>query len=62
VHPLTVLLVEDDVGVQFFIWKLLKGDGFMVLKAGDGEAALETCRKHPGSVDLLVTDREMPQH
>lgn len=54
-----VLLVDDDVFVQFFVWKLLKADGFTVLPAGSGESALETCRSHHGSIDLLLTDMQM---
>src|ERR1035441_4154945 len=42
--PVVILLVEDDLGVQSFIWRLLKADGFRVLTAGDGEAALDVSR------------------
>ena len=56
VETMVILLAEDDVGVQFFIWKLLKTDGYTVLTAGDGEAGLEASRNHPGPIDLLLTD------
>ena len=59
-HPVVILLVEDDAGVQFYIWKLLKADGFTVLTAGGGKAALEASRNCPGSIDLLMSDVEMP--
>jgi CheY-like chemotaxis protein len=39
---------------------VLKDDGFIILTAGDGEAALEASRNHPGPVDLLLTSQEMP--
>ena len=58
---MVILLVEDDVGVQFMIWKLLRADGFSVLTAGDGVAALEVFRNHPGSIDLLLSDVGMPR-
>jgi DNA-binding NtrC family response regulator len=58
---MVILLAEDDVGVQFFVWSLLKADGFTVLTAGDGKAALEVSRNHPGSIDLVLSDVEMPQ-
>jgi two-component system, cell cycle sensor histidine kinase and response regulator CckA len=58
---MVILLVDDDVGVQFYIWKLLKADGFTVLTAGDGKAALEVSRNYPGSIDLLLSDVDMPQ-
>ena len=58
---MVILLAEDDVGVQFFVWSLLKAEGFTVLTAGDGKAALEASRNHPGSIDLLLSDVGMPR-
>jgi DNA-binding response OmpR family regulator len=57
---MVILLAEDDVGVRFYIWKLLRADGFTVLTAGDGIAALEVSRNHPGAIDLLLSDVDMP--
>src|SRR5260370_28440908 len=57
---MVILVVEDDVHMQYFIWKLLKADGFTVLTAGDGMAALEAPRNCPGSIDLLMSDVEIP--
>jgi two-component system, cell cycle sensor histidine kinase and response regulator CckA len=57
---MVILLVEDDVHVQYFIWKLLKADGFTVLASGNGEFALKASRDYPGPIDLLLTDMEMP--
>lgn len=56
-----ILLVDDDVPVQYFVWKLLTADGFTVLTAGNGEAALVKARNHPGNIDLLLTDMAMPR-
>ena len=61
VNSMVILLVEDDVHVQYLIWKLLKADGFTVLTAGKSEFALEASRSHPGPIDLLLTDMEMPR-
>ena len=47
--------------LQFFIWKLVKAEGFTVLTAGDGGLALEASRSHLGPIDLLLTDVEMPR-
>jgi CheY-like chemotaxis protein len=58
---MVILLAEDDVYEQYSIWKLLKAGGFTVLTAGNGQFALEASRNHPGPVDLLLTDIEMPQ-
>jgi len=57
---MVILLVEDDISVQFFIWKLLKADGMSVLTASSGEAALQASQSHPGSIELLLTDMTMP--
>lgn len=58
---MVILLAEDDVGVQFLVWKLLRADGFSVLTAGDGMAALEVSRHHSGAIDLLLSDVGMPR-
>ena len=58
---MVIILAEDDVDVQFYIWKLLKADGFTVLTADDGEAALELSRSVPGTIDLLLSDMDMPR-
>jgi CheY-like chemotaxis protein len=58
---LVILVAEDDAQVQFFARRLLKAYGFTVLTASNGAAALETSRCHPGPIDLLLSDVEMPQ-
>ena len=58
---MVILLVDDDVGVQLFVWKLLKDYGFTVLNADSGEAALEASRRYIGSIDLLLTDVRLPR-
>ena len=58
---MVILLAEDDLQVQYFLGKLLKADGFTVLTGGNGAFALEASRNHPGPVDLLLTDMEMPR-
>lgn len=54
-----ILLVDDEIPMQFLAWKLLKREGFTVLAASSGESALRTCRSYPGAIDLLLTDMEM---
>src|ERR1017187_860346 len=61
VTAMVILLLEDDDQVRFFILKLLKADGFTVLAAGEGEAALQASRNYPGSIDLLLSDVETPR-
>ncbi len=56
----TVLLVEDDEAVRALAEELLTRLGYRVLSApGPGEALL-WAERHPGAVDLLLTDVRMP--
>jgi len=57
----TILLVDDDVNVQFFLWQSLKAIGFTVLNADNGEDALAVSSNHLGSIDLLLSDVVMPR-
>jgi CheY-like chemotaxis protein len=58
---LVILIAEDDASVRTFAGELLKADGFTVLATGDGKAALEASHKYPGTIDLLLSDVEMPR-
>ena len=40
---------------------LLQGQGYVVLSASDGQEGLELSRKYPGTIDLVITDVEMPR-
>jgi CheY-like chemotaxis protein len=57
----TVLLVEDEAEVRNLAREVLQRQGYLVLEAGDGPAAIELCKKHPGSIDVLLTDVIMPK-
>jgi two-component system cell cycle sensor histidine kinase/response regulator CckA len=56
----TILLVEDETVVRRLVAEILETSGYKVLQAGDGPSALELLRRHPGTLDLLVTDVVMP--
>lgn len=58
-EPATVLVVEDSKAEQMRLQALLKGFGYQVLAANDGESALQLIRKQP--VDLIVSDWRMPR-
>jgi two-component system, cell cycle sensor histidine kinase and response regulator CckA len=57
---MVILLVEGDPHFQFFIWKLLKAAGHTILAADDGQSALQACRSHSGTIDLLLTEMDLP--
>ena len=40
---------------------MLKGLGYNVLIAADGEQALDMINRYPGKIDLLITDVVMPR-
>jgi two-component system cell cycle sensor histidine kinase/response regulator CckA len=56
----TVLLVEDDELLLRLLARTLEAEGFTVLKAENGEAALQVLRTSGGSVELVLTDITMP--
>jgi two-component system cell cycle sensor histidine kinase/response regulator CckA len=54
-------LVEDERMVRGLVRKVLEREGFRVLEAGDGEAALAVCDRFRGKLDLVLTDVIMPK-
>ena len=56
----TVLVVEDDDQVRELVVRILRGHGYQVLEAPNGEEAIEVARRHE-RIDLLLTDVVMPQ-
>lgn len=55
----TILVVEDDPQVQSTVVDMLRGLGYQVLKADDGQSAL-TVVQSGVTIDLLFTDVVMP--
>jgi len=56
----TVLLVEDEEMVRELISETLRGLGYTVLEAPDGQEALSVSETHHGTIHLLITDVVMP--
>jgi PAS domain S-box-containing protein len=56
----TVLLAEDDPSVREIVADVLTRKGYRVLRAPDGQTALEMARAVPGEISLLLTDLVMP--
>lgn len=56
----TILLVEDEDSLREMMSGLLRQNGYNLLEAPDGQAALALAEKYPGKIDLLLTDVIMP--
>jgi two-component system cell cycle sensor histidine kinase/response regulator CckA len=56
----TILLVEDDENVRDLTWRVLEGQGYTVLKANNGQEAIQVAAGHPDHIHLLLTDLVMP--
>jgi two-component system, cell cycle sensor histidine kinase and response regulator CckA len=57
----TLLLVEDEGGLRKLLWRVFERQGYTVLDAPSGSAALGLAAKHQGPIHLLVTDVVMPE-
>jgi two-component system, cell cycle sensor histidine kinase and response regulator CckA len=57
----TILLVEDEEGLRGLNARGLKSRGYNVLEAGNGVEAIEAIERHPGKIDLVISDVVMPE-
>ena len=61
VQPMeTILLVEDETNLRRMACQYLETQGYKILEAADGAAALQICTAHKGPIHLLLTDVIMP--
>jgi PAS domain S-box-containing protein len=56
----TILLVEDETNLRRLARQYLETQGYKILEAEDGAAALQIVEGHKGTIDLLLTDVVMP--
>ena len=56
----TILIVEDDEQLLHVAHRALEARGYTVLTAARGDAALDTARRHPGPIHLLLSDVTIP--
>jgi PAS domain S-box-containing protein len=56
----TILLVEDETHLRRLARQYLETQGYKILEAEDGAAALQIVDGHQGAIDLLLTDVIMP--
>ena len=57
----TILLVEDDEVVRKLVSKVLDNEGYRLLEAANGVAALSICAQYEERIHLLLTDVIMPE-
>jgi PAS domain S-box-containing protein len=56
----TILLVEDEENLRRLARQSLENQGYNVIDAPDGAAAIKISQAHPGPISLLLTDVIMP--
>jgi CheY-like chemotaxis protein len=59
-RALTILVVDDDLGVGAFVKDALGSVGYLVLCTDDPLEAVRMARNRPGEIDLLLVDVVMP--
>lgn len=57
----TVLVADDDPVVRTVVEDILRMHGYTVLGAANGREALRLAQEYDGTIDLLLTDVEMPE-
>ena len=57
----TVLVVDDDNRIRQMVSIFLRGNGFDVLEAADGQTALDVFYKNSNRIDLILLDVMLPR-
>jgi len=57
----TILLVEDERIVRHLVREILTGNGYKVLEADSGKAALSICDTYAMPINMMLTDLIMPK-
>ncbi len=57
----TILIAEDSVATRRMLEKVLSTVGYQVIVCRDGQEALDSISQHQGTIDLIVSDIEMPR-
>jgi DNA-binding response OmpR family regulator len=58
--PRTILLVDDEAAIRTMLCQALQRNGFTMLEADSGPAAIELTRRESCPIDVLVSDVVMP--
>jgi CheY-like chemotaxis protein len=57
----TILLAEDDESLNQMISRMLESQGYLVLRAMNGEEALALFEANSPDIALVISDIEMPK-
>ncbi|HQU86818.1 MAG TPA: response regulator, partial [Pyrinomonadaceae bacterium] len=57
----TILVIEDEQMVRELTRQILEAEGYNVISAENGKAALDIVEKLKGEIELVVTDVIMPE-
>jgi CheY-like chemotaxis protein len=57
----TVLVVDDDPGVQLLVRRALTSQGYSVVMASNGAEGVRLFEQHRSELDLVLMDMTMPQ-
>jgi DNA-binding response OmpR family regulator len=60
-RPSVILVADDEVMIRNIVTLLLHANRYVALSAADGQEALELSRKYPGTIELVITDVDMPR-
>jgi len=58
--PKTILVVDDEATIRNFVSTLLSLKAYNVLTAGDGDEALQVSKDFKDTIDLLISNIQMP--
>ena len=59
-HQGSILVVDDEQGILNLVQDVLKSNGYVLISASDGNAAMSRAHDHAGPIHLLFTDVVMP--
>lgn len=60
-NALTILVVDDEAGLRGLVARSLADEGYRVLEASDGVAALELLFAADSDIRLIISDIRMPR-
>lgn len=58
--PKKILVVDDDSAARMVLQSALEMSGYAVIEAVDGWEAISKIREHKSSINLILTDADMP--